>query len=717
MLFELYYLVKPILPWRLRVSLRRLRAERRHREFAAIWPIDPAAAAAPPRWPGWSGGKQFSLVLTHDVEGKKGYDRVPRLVELTQKYGFRACFNFVPQGEYQVTPAMLELLERAGFEAGVHGLKHDGKLYRSPKKFAASAAGIREVLDRWGAVGFRSPLMQHRLGWVHLLGCEYDCSTFDVDPFEPEPDGMRTIFPFWVQAPGTEGFVELPYTLVQDFNLFKVLGEQNIDIWKKKLDWLVEQGGMALLNTHPDYMCMDGSPERDEYPVARYEQFLCYLRDNYSDQCWHALPREVSRYYCEELPAASRNTRRRICMVAYSGYETDGRIRRYAEALARRGDMVDVIALEGPLSRGKEVSTLNGVTIYHIQRRDHDELGPWSYASRLLRFLFRSSSVLTRLHKLNRYDVVHIHNMPDFLVFAAWYPKMTGARLILDIHDIVPELFANKFKTGLKRFYVTGLRYMERLCCRFVDHVIISNHLWVEKIVARSVPEAQCSVVLNLPDPTVFSQRQRTRQDGRFIVIFPGTFQWHQGLDIGIKAFAEFRKKMPNAEFHLYGAQDEKLTNWLKDIARDLGLEDAVKFCGIASLDDIPEIIANADLGIVPKRADSFGNEAYSTKIMEFMSQGIPVVASRTRIDSHYFDEDTVRFFPSGDSAAMAEAMYEVAQNPALRESLIRRGLEYVELHGWDQTKQQYFDLIDNLSTQRFDTHDLKRGFTSVVEG
>lgn len=715
MLTKAYYLVKPILPWRLRVGLRRWRADRRRREFAEVWPIDPGTAVVPPRWPGWPDGKRFGLVLTHDVEGKKGYDRIPRLVELTQKYGFRACFNFVPRGEYQITPAMLDLLERAGFEAGIHGLEHDGKLYQSPKKFAAKAAQIREIQHQWGAVGFRSPLMQHRLGWLHELGCEYDSSTFDVDPFEPEPDGMRTIFPFWVQAPGTDGFVELPYTLVQDFNLFKVLGEQNIDIWKKKLDWIVEQRGMALLNTHPDYMCMNESPDRDEYPIGRYEEFLSYAREKYGDQCWHALPREVSRNYRASVPPASRNTRRRICMVAYSGYETDGRIRRYAEALVRRGDMVDVIALDG-LSSGQKVTTLNGVTVYHIQHRDHNESGQWSYVSRMLRFLFRSSIVLTRLHSRNRYDVVHIHNMPDFLVFAAWYPKMTGARLILDIHDIVPELFANKFKTGLKQVYVAGLRFVEKVCCRFVDHVIVSNHLWVEKLVARSVRPTECSVVVNLPDPEVFSRRQRTRQDGRFIVIFPGTFQWHQGLDIGIKAFAEFKKKMPNAEFHLYGAQHEKLMNWLKGIAADLGLEDAVKFCGIASLDAIPEIIANADLGVVPKRADSFGNEAYSTKIMEFMSQGIPVVVSRTRIDSFYFDDETVRFFPSGDSAAMAEAMYEVARNPTLRDSLIRRGLEYVELNGWDRTKQQYFDLIDGLSTQKFDPYGLKRGVTPVVE-
>lgn len=715
MLTKAYYLVKPILPWRLRMSLRQWRAERLRRAFAEVWPIDPRSATVSPRWPGWPAGKRFGLVLTHDVEGKKGFERVPRLVELTQKYGFRACFNFVPVGEYQVPPPMLEMLERAGFEAGVHGLNHDGKLYSSPKKFALKAAQIRETMHRWGAVGFRSPLMQHRLGWMHELGSEYDCSTFDVDPFEPQSDGMHTIFPFWVQGPGNKGFVELPYTLVQDFNLFKILGEQSIEVWKRKLDWLVEQGGMALINTHPDYMCMNGSPDRDEYPVALYEEFLRYVRDNYNDKCWHALPREVSHYYCAKLPAAGRNTRRRICMLAYSGYETDGRIRRYAEALARRGDMVDVIALEG-LNHERKASTLNGVTVYHVHRRDRKESGHWSYASQLLRFLFRSSVVLTRLHARNRYDVVHIHNMPDFLVFAALYPRITGARLILDIHDIVPELFANKFRSSLKRFYVTGLLFVEKLSARFVDHVIVSNHLWLEKLVARSVRPDRCSVVVNHPDLDIFARRQRTRRDDRFIVVFPGSLQWHQGLDIAIKAFAEFRKRVPNAEFHLYASEDDDLRKPLKNLVRDLGLEDSVIFHGLAPLEAVADIISNADLGVVPKRADSFGNEAYSTKIMEFMSQGIPVVASRTKIDSYYFDDATVRFFTSGDSAAMAEAMYEVARDPILRESLIRHGLEYVERHGWERHRQEYFDLIDRLSTEQFNSHDLKGKLSPAVE-
>lgn len=173
---------------------------------------------------------------------------------------------------------------------------------------------------------------------------------------------------------------------------------------------------------------------------------------------------------------------------------------------------------------------------------------------------------------------------------------------------------------------------------------------------------------------------------------------------------------MPNAEFHLYSSEHEELRRPLEDLVRDLRLSDSVIFHGLAPLEAVADIIANADLGVVPKRADSFGNEAYSTKIMEFMSQGIPVVVSRTKIDCYYFDDATVRFFTSGDSAAMAEAMYEVASDPILRESLIRRGLEYVERRGWERNRQEYFDLIDRLSTEQFNNHDPKGKLSPVVE-
>jgi glycosyltransferase involved in cell wall biosynthesis len=388
----------------------------------------------------------------------------------------------------------------------------------------------------------------------------------------------------------------------------------------------------------------------------------------------------------------------RICMLTHSSYETDNRVRRYAETLAKRGDQVDVIALSsGDISLGSV--KIDGVTVHRIQHRERNERGKWTYAWRLVRFLLASSLLMTRLHRRRRYDIIHVHNVPDFLVFAAWYPKWTGAKLILDIHDLVPELFMSKFNAGGHSKYAAFLRTVEKASAALVDHVIVSNHLWYETLVARSVPRSKCSVFLNHVDPAIFYRRARTRTDGKFIIIFPGSFQWHQGLDIAIKAFARIKDKIPNAEFHLYGvAGGGNLQNELAALASRLGLNGRVKFCPSLPIDQVAEVIANADLGVVPKRADSFGNEAYSTKIMEFMSQGVPVVVSQTKIDSFYFDNTVVRFFTSGNDQAMADAMLEVIGNDALRTGLIAGGYEYVANHSWDIRKKDYLDLVDTLS-------------------
>ena len=563
----------------------------------------------------------------------------------------------------------------------------------------------------------RLPLafMQHKLAWLHQLGIDYDASTFDTDPFEPEPDGVGTVFPFWVPDPAGRGYVELPYTLPQDFTLFVLLREPDIDIWKRKLDWIAAHGGMALLTTHPDYMSLGGSAGRDEYPVSHYEEFLRYVREKYQDAFWPALPRDVASFYTGAIPASSRNTRKKVCMLAHTIYESDNRVRRYAEALARRGDHVDVISLshrDGSMAR----RILNGVCAWPIQRRAHNERHKWTYAWRLLRFLLASSVLLTRLHRRVRYDAIHIHNVPDFLVFAAWYAKWTGAGLILDIHDIVPELFASKFAAAEANLYFRLLKWIEKRSAAFVDHVIVSNHLWYEKLVSRSVPAGKCSVFLNHVDPEIFYRRARTRHDGKFIALFPGTFQWHQGLDIAIRALARIKGQVPNLEFHLYGGGGgDGVEARLTALAAEVGLNGSVKFFRGIPLDQIADVIANADLGVVPKRADSFGNEAYSTKIMEFMSQGVPVVASRTKIDSYYFDDSVIRFFPSGDDRAMANAILEIVSDSSLRDALVANGYEYVARHCWTSKKQDYLDLVDSLSIESFRNLEPAPGHTRDI--
>jgi hypothetical protein len=309
---RLYYRIKPLLPVSMRMSVRRWFAVRKRERVLDTWPILPGSERPPDGWPGWPDGKQFAFVLTHDVEGPAGLAKVHQLMELEMKLGFRSSFNFIPEGDYEVPRALIDELKANGFEVGVHDLHHDGKLYSSRDDFARKAARINQHLKNWGAVGFRSGFMLHNLDWLHDLNIAYDASTFDTDPFEPQPDGVSTIFPFWVKRKGGEcrvssvagnsalrtGYVELPYTLPQDSTLFLLLRERHPDIWFQKLDWVARQGGMALIPVHPDYVATNGSLKRGaSYPLESYEELLQYAKTRYATAYWHGLPRQVSDYF------------------------------------------------------------------------------------------------------------------------------------------------------------------------------------------------------------------------------------------------------------------------------------------------------------------------------------------------------------------------------------------------------------------------------------
>ncbi len=289
--------MKPFIPRNLQIFLRRFMVKFKRRYSSQVWPIDEEAGKLPESWRGWPDGKRFVLVLTHDVDTLRGQDRVQDLALLEQSMGFRSSFNFVI--ENNVSSELRRYLTTQGFEVGVHGLTHDGSLYKSREEFESQARVINKYLNEWASAGFRSPAMHHNLDWIHDLDIEYDASTFDTDPFEPQPDGMRTIFPFYVDNMDSgKGYVELPYTLAQDFTLFILMKERNIGVWKQKLDWIAAKGGMALLNTHPDYMNFAGNNlDCTEYPVALYVEFLNYVKSAYAGFFWNALPREVAAFW------------------------------------------------------------------------------------------------------------------------------------------------------------------------------------------------------------------------------------------------------------------------------------------------------------------------------------------------------------------------------------------------------------------------------------
>lgn len=304
--WHLFYTFKPAIPRALQLWFRRLLVRQRLKTYQHVWPIDPQSASPPKGWPGWPNGRQFAVILSHDVDTQKGHDACLRLAAIEKKLGFRSAFNFVPE-RYRTSPDVRASLRAKGFEIGIHGLKHDGKLFQSYAIFKQRAVRINHYMAAWQVQGFTSPSMHHNLDWMHRLNISHSTSTFDTDPFEPQPDGVGTIFPFWVGCHGTEdGFVEAPYTLPQDFTLFILMREQGIDIWKQKLDWIAARGGMVLVNTHPDYMNFEEPPlGPEEYPVGLYIEFLTYLQTRYADRYYHALPGELAEAMAPFLRNAS----------------------------------------------------------------------------------------------------------------------------------------------------------------------------------------------------------------------------------------------------------------------------------------------------------------------------------------------------------------------------------------------------------------------------
>lgn len=293
-----YYRVKPLLPRRLQIAMRRLYAKRQMRTEFPRWPIEPLlverrraelrsalerrGAERMPAIASWPDGKRFAAILTHDVEGPAGVANVRRIIEIERRHGFVSCWNFVAEW-YPIEDGLFDHVRAAGCEVGLHGIRHDCRLFESRDSFEAELPAIHRYLAEWDAAGFRSPATHRNAAWMPELGAIYDSSFPDTDPFEPQSGGCCSILPFFLGE-----LVELPITLVQDHTLWEILREETIDLWTRKGDWIVANGGLINLITHPDYL---DTPSR----LRMYEEFLEYLgaqRDG-----WHALPRDVASWW------------------------------------------------------------------------------------------------------------------------------------------------------------------------------------------------------------------------------------------------------------------------------------------------------------------------------------------------------------------------------------------------------------------------------------
>jgi SAM-dependent methyltransferase len=295
---RVYYGVKPLLPRRLQIAMRRIYAKRQMRTEFPRWPIEPLlverrraelkselssqSADRLATLANWPDGNRFASILTHDVEGPAGVANVPKIIELERRQGFVSSWNFVAEW-YPIDSGLFDYVRSSGGEIGLHGIKHDCRLFESRENFEAELPKIHRYLHEWGAVGFRSPATHRNVDWMPELGSLYDSSFPDTDPFEPQAGGCCSILPFFLDE-----MVELPITLVQDHTLWEILQEDSIDLWTTKAEWIIENGGLVNLITHPDYL---DTPAR----LRMYEEFLAYLSEQ--RDAWHTLPRDVAAWW------------------------------------------------------------------------------------------------------------------------------------------------------------------------------------------------------------------------------------------------------------------------------------------------------------------------------------------------------------------------------------------------------------------------------------
>jgi glycosyltransferase involved in cell wall biosynthesis len=355
---------------------------------------------------------------------------------------------------------------------------------------------------------------------------------------------------------------------------------------------------------------------------------------------------------------------------------------------------VDVISLRR--ERQAKFGQLNGVNVFRVQERVRDEHKKWSYLYRILKFFFRSAVLLTKKHLKSRYDLVHAHSIPDFEVFAAVVPKLTGTPVILDIHDIVPELYCNKFNSKKDSIFYKTLVWVEKASVGFSAHVIVSNEIWRNRLVSRSVSPNKCSSILNYPDEHLFYRRGCKNTHEKIVFLYPGTLNHHQGLDIAVSAFAKIKDNEPLSEFHIYG--DGPAKRDLAELVRRCSLHGRVLLKDPVSLDEIVGIMAKADIGVVPKKNDGFGAEAFSTKTLEFMILGVPIIVARTRIDGFYFNDSIVKFFEPGNVDDLAASMLMLIRDEAMRVRLAEKGAAFAKQNSWNVKERLYLELVDRLS-------------------
>ncbi len=384
--------------------------------------------------------------------------------------------------------------------------------------------------------------------------------------------------------------------------------------------------------------------------------------------------------------------KKHACIIYYTYFAYSALLTREAKALRDRGFEVDIISIREPGDPPFEV--VDGMNVYKLQRRRYDERQPAGYLLKLLGFFGLCFLLTSFLHLKKGYSVVQVTSPPDFLVFAALLPRICGARVILDIHDIVPELFRRKFQAGPGHPYIRALRLIERAACRFSHHVIIVTELWRRLLVSRGVPEDKVSVIMNVPDTDLFDPDlyRVERDECYFTLVYHGSYAELFGVETLVAAMKPICERLPNARLIMWG--NGVLRERLEEMVEELGLAGRVTVGPAVPFHELPPRIMAADLGVVPTRGGVFAGHALSMKSLDYIALRVPMAITRTPASTHYYDESMVAFFEPDDPEGLAEAVVALANDAQRRRRMVWNCQRFYREHNWREYRKRYYAVL-----------------------
>lgn len=394
----------------------------------------------------------------------------------------------------------------------------------------------------------------------------------------------------------------------------------------------------------------------------------------------------------------SRELRQHHCMVVHAYYPLgETRVEREAMALLHQGIDVDVICLRH--RNEPKIEVVKGVRVHRLPVKRRKGRG---YVMQLFEYLMFFSHVfvhLPRLHLQKKFDVIQVHNLPDFLVFTALIPKLMGAKVILDLHDLMPEFFSQRTRRPTESLSVRIIRWQEWVSCLFADQIITVTEQWRLALIKRGHPPDKIMVVMNAADSDIFNELAADRaqkEHSGFRLIYYGVLGYGQGLDIVIEALNLVLQKVHDITFIIIGSGEYQKT--LQKIVRKLNLEQHVCFSlKMVPPEELVKRIKTADIGIVPYRDGVFWGGLLPTKLMEFAALGFPTIAARTPMISAYFDETMVEFFTPGNTEELAGCILNLYQNQSRRAELAHNITKFNERYSWKKISAAYVALVKRL--------------------